>query len=200
MNICDIAWRPPQPVLARKILNEVVITADWEKTKNVTLTNGMELEIPFAETWFENWKETFLNVQFPSEHEFTRNFLSCIIVLSSSEGSILDTANQLTQKVQQMQKITPQKLTKWFQPNDVLNTYLLLHDGSTGELSRVQQSFEILRSNFGDSRCFLLQINSALGNAQPEIPDYWSPFIKRTQRTVSICYYTYLIPASLDCG
>lgn len=186
LNICDIASRPPQTVLARKMLNEIVTAANSEKTKLVSLLNGLELEVPSAEPWFEHWRETFFSVQFPSDHEFTRNFLSCIIVLSSSDTALLDTANQLTQKVQMMQNMTPQKLPKWFQPSDVLNTYLLLHDGSTGDISKAQQSFDVLKSNFGESRCFLLQINSAVGNGPSEVHDYWSPFIRRSPKSVSI--------------
>ncbi|KAL5275881.1 TRAPPC8 family protein [Megaselia abdita] len=186
LNICDIFWRPPQTVLARKMLNEVVTAANSDKTKFVSLVNGLELEVPSAEPWFENWKETFFSVQFPSEHEFTRNFLSCIIVLSSSDTALLDTANQLTQKIHMMQNMTPPKLPKWFQPNDVLNTYLLLHEGSTGDISRAQQSFEVLKSNFGESRCFLLQINSATGNGPSEVQDYWTPYIRRQPKTENI--------------
>lgn len=167
------------------MLNEVV-AANCEKTKIVSLVNGLELELPAVENWFENWRENFFRVQLPSEHEFTRNFLSCIIVLSSSDIALLDTANELTQKVQTMQNMTPPKSPKWFQPNDVLNTYLLLHDGSTGDISKAQQSFDVLKSNFGESRCFLLQINSALGNVPSEVQDYWTPFIRRTPKSVSI--------------
>lgn len=167
------------------MLNESVTSASSEKTKIISLTNGLELEVPSEEPWFDNWKETFFSVQFPAEHEFTRNFLSCIIVLSSSDSNMLETANQLTQKVQMMQNMTPPKLPKWFQPNDVLNSYLLLHDGSMGDISMAQQTFEILKSNFGENRCFLLQINSSSGNGFQEVPDIWSPFIKRQPKSVS---------------
>lgn len=174
------------------MLNEVVTAANSDKTKFISLVNGLQLEVPSAEPWFENWRETFFSVQFPAEHEFTRNFLSCIIVLSSSDASLLDTANQLTQKVQMMQTMTPPKLPKWFQPNDVLNTYLLLHDGSAGDISVAQQSFDVLKSNFGEYRCFLLQINSFAGGPS-EIQDYWTPFIRRQPKNVSFMNYSVKI-------
>lgn len=33
LNFCDVDWRPPQTVLARKMLNESVTNAHNEKTK-----------------------------------------------------------------------------------------------------------------------------------------------------------------------
>lgn len=93
------------------------------------------LDIPVAEPWFEQWRETFLSVQAPSDHEFTRHFLSCLIVLSSSDPNPLDTANALTRKVQTMQNATPPKLSKWF-TSDALNCYVLLHDRSNSDLTK----------------------------------------------------------------
>lgn len=92
------------------------------------------IDIPTAEPWFDLWRETFLSVQFPSDHEFTRHFLSCLIVLSSSDPNPLETSNALTKKLQMMQNVTPPKLPKWFS-TDVLNCYVLLHDRSHGDIT-----------------------------------------------------------------
>lgn len=99
------------------------------------LAEEIFLDIPVAEPWFDQWRETFLSVQAPSDHEFTRHFLSCLIVLSSSEPNPLDTANALTRKVQAMQNVTPPKLPKWF-TTDTLNCYVLLHDRSNSDLTK----------------------------------------------------------------
>lgn len=88
------------------------------------------------EQWFEQWRETFLTVQFPADHEFTRHFLSCLIVLSSSDPHPLDSAQQLTKQVQLMQSLAPPKLPKWFSTTDVLNCYVMLHDGCHGDISK----------------------------------------------------------------
>lgn len=93
------------------------------------------LDVPASEQWFEQWRETFLSVQFPVDHEFTRHFLSCLIVLSSSDPNPLDCANQLTKKVQMMQNVTPPKLPKWFS-TDILNCYVMLHDGCNGDITK----------------------------------------------------------------
>lgn len=181
LNICDVNWRPPQTVLARKMLNEAVSNGFCDKQKVINIGGTLDIEVPFNEPWFENWRETFLTVQFPSDHEFTRHFLSCLIVLATSDPNILDTANQLTKKVQMLQTVTPQKLPKWFS-NEVLNTYVLLHDGSLSDISTAQQSFELLKSTFGENKCFLVQINSVSGNPT-ECPDPWIRYIKRQPKS-----------------
>lgn len=85
------------------------------------------IDIPIAEPWFEQWREIFLSVQSQSDHEFTRHFLGCLIVLSTSDPNSLETAHLLTRRVQVMQNATPPKVPKWF-TTDALNCYVLLHD------------------------------------------------------------------------
>lgn len=158
LNICDVAWHPPHTKLARKILAETVQSIQSEKIKSQRI-NGNEwrktriirinirfdspkwifadeifLDIPATEPWFDQWRETFLSVQPPTDHEFTRHFLSCLIVLSSSDPNPLDTANALTRKVQTMQSQLPPKLPKWFTV-DTLNCYVLLHDRGHSDLT-----------------------------------------------------------------
>ncbi|SPP76613.1 trafficking protein particle complex subunit 8 [Drosophila guanche] len=182
LNFCHVDWRPPQPVLARRMLNESVTNANNDKTKVVTVAD-IDLELPSSEPWFEQWRETFLTVQFPADHEFTRHLLSCLLVLSSADPQIVETAHKLTQRVQQMQSITPQKLPKWFQPNEVLNSYVVLHEANQGDLSKAQQGFELLKSTFGDSKCFLVSINSVDSQAPAEVQDYWACYIKRQPKS-----------------
>ncbi|XP_002095589.2 trafficking protein particle complex subunit 8 [Drosophila yakuba] len=178
LNFCDVDWRPPQTILARKMLNESVTNAHNDKTRLATIAD-IDLELPTSEPWFEQWRETFLTVQFPADHEFTRHLLSCLLVLSSADPQIVETAHKLGQRVQQMQSITPQKLPKWFHPTEVLNSYVVLHEASQGDLSKAQQGFELLKSTFGDSKCFLVSINSLDSQSAAEVPDHWATFIKR---------------------
>lgn len=191
INFCNVDWRPPQTVLARKMLNEAVTHNYDERTRimNLIHNNNITLEIPVAETWFEEWRETFLTVQFPADHEFTRHLLSCLIVLSSGDPNIVETAQKLTQRIHQMQTVTPQKLPKWFHPSAVLNSYIVLHEGCQGDLSKAQHSYELLKMTYGDSKCFLIQINSLDSNStisnsagiQETVPDYWLAYIKPTR-------------------
>jgi tetratricopeptide (TPR) repeat protein len=163
------------------MLNESVSSANCDKLKEFKINQVSSISIPENNPWFENWRETFLSVQFPSDHEFTRHFLSCLIVLSSAEQNAVDVANQLTKKVQMLQNITPPKLPKWFS-SDTLNCYVMLHDASTGDLSKAQQGFENLKSSFGENRCFLIQINSRKDGKTEFVPDLWLPYLKKVHK------------------
>uniref|UniRef100_A0A6B2EI91 Protein with involvement in meiosis gsg1 n=1 Tax=Phlebotomus kandelakii TaxID=1109342 RepID=A0A6B2EI91_9DIPT len=180
LNICDVAWRPPQTVLARKMLNDSVTTVHCDKTRSIQVDDTTFLNIPLSEPWYEQWREIFLTVQFPADHEFTRHFMSCLIVLSSSDPNPLECANQLTRKVQMMQNVTPPKLPKWF-TQDPLNCYVMLHDGCSGDITKAQQAFESLKMTYGENKCFLLQINSFQGTPG-ECPDPWLRYLKRHPR------------------
>uniref|UniRef100_A0A336LLK1 CSON010132 protein n=1 Tax=Culicoides sonorensis TaxID=179676 RepID=A0A336LLK1_CULSO len=146
----------------------------------IKICDDLVIDIPEPCPWFDQWREIFFSVQFPADHEFTRHYLSCLIVVSSSDPNPLESANQLTQKVQMMQNTVPPRLPKWFS-SDVLNCYVMLHDGRSCDLSRTQQGFEAIKSVYGENRCFLLQINSN-EHPQPDIVDVWAKFIRRHHR------------------
>lgn len=144
-------------------------------------TEKTYIDVPVQEPWFELWRETFLTVQFPSDHEYTRHFLGCLIVLSSSDANPLDSAHQLTAKIQMLQNSGQSKLPKWFAPADALNCYVMLHDGCNGDISKAQQAFESLQLTFGENRCFLLQINSTTASTvdTTNSTDPWLKYLKR---------------------
>lgn len=168
------------------MLNESVSSnTSNDKTKKITLQNQLPIEIPASNFWFEEWREIFFMVQFPSDHEFTRHLLACLIVVSSSDTSPVDQAHQLTKKVKMMQNITPPKLPKWISAtsDEALNCYVMLHDGSSGDISKAQQGFENLKATFGDNRCFLIQINSQKDHPNTDQPDVWAKFMKNYHKT-----------------
>lgn len=167
------------------MLNESVSSlVSSEKMKEIKLNNQKSIEIPATNAWFDEWREIFFLVQFPSDHEFTRHLLACLIVVSSSETNPVEQANQLTKKVKMMQNITPPKLPKWISTDDALNCYVMLHDGSSGDISKAQQGFENLKASFGDNKCFLIQINSQK-EPNTEHTDVWAKYVKSYHRTVS---------------
>lgn len=92
-------------------------------------TDGQKFDISQTTPWFDAWRETYLEVQFPSDHEYTKHFLACIIVGTTNDDNIIDTFNSANQQYAQLQNVTPPKLPKWFN-NGVLKSYLLLHDVS----------------------------------------------------------------------
>lgn len=92
-------------------------------------SEGKKFDIPQSPYWFDAWRETYLEVQFPSDHEFTKHFLSCIIVGVAHDDNIIDSFNELNHQYSQLQNVTPPKLPKWFN-SGILKSYLLLHDAS----------------------------------------------------------------------
>ncbi|KAG5681973.1 hypothetical protein PVAND_011372 [Polypedilum vanderplanki] len=186
LNICDVDYRPPQTLLARKMLNESVSNnTDYDKTREIKIHNQEPITIPERHLWFEEWREVFFSVQFPSDHEFTRHLLACLIVVSSSDSNPVEQANHLTKKIKMMQNITPPKLPKWISTDDALNCYLMLHDGSLGDISKAQQGFENLKAAFGDNRCFLIQINSLKEPNTSQI-DHWIKYMKNYQKNETV--------------
>lgn len=168
------------------MLNEAVSTnANFGSTQQISLLNQPSIEIPSSCAWFEEWREIFFMVQFPSDHEFTRHLVACLIVVSSADANPVEQAHHLTKKVKMMQNITPPKLPKWISASsdDALNCYVMLHDGSSGDISKAQQGFENLKATFGDNRCFLVQVNSQKDHPNMEQADVWASFIKHYHKT-----------------
>lgn len=170
------------------MLNESVSSnTSFDKTKIIPLFNQPSIEIPSSSFWFDEWREIFFMVQFPSDHEFTRHLVACLIVVSSSDVNPVEQAHQLTKKIKMMQNITPPKLPKWISAtsDEALNCYVMLHDGSSGDISKAQQGFENLKAAFGENRCFLIQINSQKDTPNTEQPDVWAKFIKNYHKSDS---------------
>uniref|UniRef100_A0A1B6D9P4 Trafficking protein particle complex subunit 8 n=1 Tax=Clastoptera arizonana TaxID=38151 RepID=A0A1B6D9P4_9HEMI len=178
--VSDIHLRPPQPTMARKFLNESVSSVNCERT-SVVQVGDMNLDIPVSVPWFEAWRDTFLQVQFPSDHEFIKHYLACVLVVSSQELSPMDNFIQMISQLQQMQNISPSKLPKWFS-SSVLKYYVLLHDNIEGNLSAANTTFELMKNTYGVNNCFFLNINSQTApsnsNEVPQ-PDPWAQFISK---------------------
>lgn len=178
----DMNRRPPQPTLGKKLLSEVVSTTPWDRpgTRTVGASGTREvldLELQPTTPWFETWRDTFLHVQYPSDHEFTKHYIACIVVVASTSESPLDQLNRLSQYLHQQLHQTPARFPKWFSPN-ILKFCVLLHDVTVGDLSRSEQIFEHMVTSYGSSNCHLLQINSRETNqTDVNLPDPWSQFL-----------------------
>lgn len=192
VSLQDVHSRPPQPTLARKFLNESVSSAVNDLT--TTLTFGeQKIEIPSSTPWFEAWRETFLQVQFPADHEFTKHYLGCIAVVCSSEPSPSETMRGLRHQIQSLQAVAPGKLPKWMAtPSPPLIYHLLLHDVNEGDASKAEASFTAMKQEYGANNCFLLNINSRPPGQHEDanhLPDPWSQFISRHVETLDTTEY-----------
>ncbi|CAG9796623.1 unnamed protein product [Diatraea saccharalis] len=177
----DVNWKPLQPTEARKHLNNAVLHNYNDKTVSIEI-DGRTITIPHSTPWFDAWRETYLEVQFPSDHEYTKHFLSCIIVGTTEDDNIIDTFNSLNQQYAQLQNVSPPKLPKWFN-NGVLKSYLLLHDVSTVTKEKADAVFETVKQTFGAASCFMLSMNSKMNKDSNVSTDIWTPYIKRTSET-----------------
>lgn len=137
VQLVDINARPPQSSLARKFMNQSVnVGSENIRTVKVAVgNNDQHVEIPMHVPWFDNWRETFFQVQFPSDHEFTRHYLACIFVISSSENEPLEALNTLMEHLNTLENSAQAKVPKWFISN-VLKYFVLLHDTNDGNYDK----------------------------------------------------------------
>lgn len=126
LTFLDVNTRPPQPTLARKFLNASVSDAPDVHNK-LFVIGKYKLDIPSSTPWYEAWRDMFLKVQYPSDHEYTKHFLACVLVVSANDNNPVETFNQLNQELNKMQNSAPGKLPKWFSAN-VLKYYVILED------------------------------------------------------------------------
>ncbi|XP_074645318.1 trafficking protein particle complex subunit 8-like [Tubulanus polymorphus] len=185
----DMNTSVPQPTLARKLMSEAVGNTQPPSSDgnhgNIISVGSYDLQISSSTPWFEAYRETFLQVAFPSEHEFVRHFLACIFVVTSSHADPMDQFQKLSQQQHQQQHGSSNKLPKWFSPN-ILKYYVLLHDVVDGEESKAEAVYQSMKSMYGANACHLLQINSrsltAAENMKGELtqmPDPWCQFLPK---------------------
>ncbi|XP_064097927.1 trafficking protein particle complex subunit 8-like isoform X2 [Macrobrachium nipponense] len=178
----DMNRRPPQPTLGKKLLSEVVGSTPWDRPMTKTVIapgtrQGLELELQCTTPWFEAWRDMFLHVQYPSDHEFTKHYIACIIVIASTSENPLDQLNRLSQYQHQQHHQTPARFPKWFSPN-ILKFYLLIHDVAAGDVHRSDQLYEQMTSMYGSVNCHILKINSRQADqGDLHLPDPWSQFL-----------------------
>ncbi|CAH1153382.1 unnamed protein product [Phaedon cochleariae] len=177
ITFLDINWRPPQTPLARKLLNSSVSNAPECRNKIFQIGEHI-LDIPSGTPWFESWRDTFMRVQYPSDHEFTKHFLACILVVSSSDNNPVETVEKLAQSLNQLHSREPGKLPKWFSSN-ILKYYVIVHDNIEGDMTLAVKTFDSMKISYGTTSCFLLKINSRSPNPESSehLPDPWSQFI-----------------------
>ncbi|XP_065215797.1 trafficking protein particle complex subunit 8 [Planococcus citri] len=176
LRVCfyDINAKPPEPAIARKLLNESVSSVSEEVIECTNFKSGnISVDVPTTVPWFEKWRDMFLKVQFPSDHEFTKHYLACMIVITSKEDNPMDTLSNMVQQLQHTLSMSPPKMIpKWFS-SSVLRYYVLLHDVVSGDLKKAEKVFDEMKSTYNTQCCYMLQINSQTTGSPIIVPDYW---------------------------
>ncbi|XP_013382686.1 trafficking protein particle complex subunit 8-like isoform X2 [Lingula anatina] len=174
-----------QPTMAKRLMNETVSGAcpsNMDNTKGTVLTVGdYDLQISSTTPWFEVYRDCFLEVAYPSDHEFLKHFLSCMFIVSSSNPDPMDQFAKLSQQQHQQQHQSPTKPPKWFSPN-TFKYFVLVHDVAEGEESKADAVYQSMKSMYGAGSCHLLQINSRSVSSKENLnnePDPWSQFMPK---------------------
>ncbi|CAF4134837.1 unnamed protein product [Rotaria socialis] len=189
LEIKDFNSLPPQNTLAKKILNDSVSNA----LNNVTTNNEREihseqyqLHIKNTTPWFDAWRDCFLRISYGGDHEYLKNYLACVMVVSTSHLDPMDAFSKLVQQQSLQQQQSPAKLPKWFMPN-IYKYFILLHDVTEGEESKAVSVFGDLKQQYGAGNCHLLQINSKRAgqtssdiNEAMNMPDPWRLYVKQS--------------------
>ncbi|XP_076325502.1 trafficking protein particle complex subunit 8 homolog l(3)76BDm isoform X2 [Tachypleus tridentatus] len=190
-HVCmrDIWWQPPQPALAKKLLNDAVTSSPIpdDASKTTMIVGSYELNIHTSTPWFEAYRDVFFQANYPSEHEFSQHYVACIYVVSSQHTSPLEEFQRLHHEQQQHFQRSAQQ-AKWFLPQ-IVKYYVLLHDLVEGDLSVAESAFHSIKMTYGAQFCYLLQINShqdipisGINDTQKTstLPDSWKQFLHQT--------------------
>ncbi|CAI9716399.1 particle complex subunit 8-like isoform X1 [Octopus vulgaris] len=188
ITVKDLNTPPPQQAVARKMMTDTVASAQPQlldgNQRNVISVGDYDLQLSATTPWFEAYRECFLHLLPPSDHEFLNHSIACMFVVSSGHTDPVGVFNTLSQQQSQQHNQFPNKLPKWFCPN-ILKYYVLLHDVVEGEQAKAEAVYQSMKTTFGAHLCHLLQINSrsvqtaeTFKNDQ-NMPDPWSQFLHR---------------------
>ncbi|CAF3933295.1 unnamed protein product [Adineta steineri] len=192
LEIKDFNSLPPQNTLAKKLLNDSVSSAlnnGIVNNEHEISTEQYELRIRNTTPWFDAWRDCFLRISYNGDHEFLKNYLACIMVVSTSHLDPMDAFAKLVQQQNLQQQQSPAKLPKWFMTN-IYKYFVLLHDVTEGEESKAVSVFGDLKQQYGAGNCHLLQINSKRAgqtsgdtDAATNMPDPWRLYVKQSSST-----------------
>lgn len=184
VNLVDVNFRPPHAVVAKQYLHTAVRNfGDYARMQPIRAGEYSLQRVPYMVPWYDAWRETFLQVQYPTDHEFTKHFLACILVVSSADQNPLGVLNTLVSNLNLMQNggNTQTKLPKWFNKN-VLRYYVILHETASGiEDVKLVEMYDSLKAAYDSTHCFLLRINSRApplnDDEEQQPPDPWAHFL-----------------------
>ncbi|XP_066533154.1 trafficking protein particle complex subunit 8 isoform X2 [Hoplias malabaricus] len=183
ISVTGVNTRPPNSGEVRKLLSQAVSACQPPEglSANVITAGDYDLNISATTSWFEAYRENFLQSMPTSEHEFLNHYLACMLVVSSREAVPTEQFLKLSQEQHRIQHSGEYTYPKWFIPN-TLKYYVLLHDISDGDEQRADSVYEDMKQRYGTQGCYLLKINSRTVAAGPDeqMPDPWSQYLQKT--------------------
>lgn len=191
----DMSSTLPQQSVAKKILNDVVAASQPQMIEgnrgNVVSVGNYDLQLTSTTPWFEIYREKFLQMLPPSDHEFLNHCLGCVFVVSSGHSDPLSMFNSLVNQQSTQQTQNPSKIPRWFCPGS-LRYYVLLHDVIEGEDAKADAIYQSMKSTYGANVCHLLNVNSrSIHTAESlktdnNLPDPWSQFLNKNTPEQSV--------------
>jgi len=165
LRILDMQATPPPQVLVKRVLTEVVNKS--LPVVDLKSKGSVEKQINGTTPWFDAFRDCFFQLLEPMDHEFIRQFLACILVVSSKHPDPMNAFAALSSRQNSVQQARMQGTShsntkphyKWFSSN-TFKYYLLLHDVSDGEDAKAEAVYQSMKSVYGSHTCFMLQINS----------------------------------------
>ena len=109
--------------------------------------------------WFESFRNHFMRTLPVSQHEFTRHFVACLLVVSSSEP---DPKTQFANLEKQFREnLAEFGSQRWF-TSDILCCRVLIHDVAEGDEKAASELIQELKNEIGRGPhlSYLLSINS----------------------------------------
>ncbi|KAK9497990.1 hypothetical protein O3M35_003881 [Rhynocoris fuscipes] len=178
VSFTDVKTKPPPLPVARSYFNQVINCFIHDRTSTVNV-GGYELDIPICAPWYDAWRDTFLQVQYPADHEFTKHYIGALLVASSEEENPCDRLQQMYLAIQDMIQYGPTKIPKWFTPPSfILIATLLINDNHAVDSSNCSRIMEEIKSKFGASRSFYIDINSQDKiDSGAQAADPWAHFV-----------------------
>ncbi|XP_047140393.1 trafficking protein particle complex subunit 8 isoform X2 [Hydra vulgaris] len=175
IRVVDIQSSLPPTVLVNHILHDVVnkLATKVDMKSRFSVEKQMKATAP----WYEAYRDCYLQLLHPVRHEFIRDFLACIFVVSTKHPDPMQAFAALVSRQNSIQNSNEnsKKTYNWFSDN-TFKYYLLLHDNIDGSDKKAESVYESMKIAYGSSTCFLLKINSGPSASMDKlVKDPWTP-------------------------
>ncbi|XP_028410002.1 trafficking protein particle complex subunit 8-like [Dendronephthya gigantea] len=176
LRFVELSAPTPSKDVVNQLLNDVVSKSRGpDKPGALSVMDQMKASTP----WFEAFRDCFIQMVKPSDHEFIRHFLGCLFVVSSNNTDPLNAFQSLSSALDNQQP-SDSIHSKWFSTH-IFKYYLMIHDVTDGVQTKAEGIYQSMKSYYGSSICHMLMINSRSAEQHsPNLPDPWSQFIIST--------------------
>ncbi|XP_022096139.1 trafficking protein particle complex subunit 8-like isoform X2 [Acanthaster planci] len=172
---------------------------------NVITVGSYDLQIGASTAWYETYRDVFLELLTPSDHEFIHHYVACMLVVSTSHADPMDQFAKLSQQQHFLQHTSKSPYPKWLVPN-IFKYYVLVHDNTDGEEEKAEAVYQSMKATYGSHACHLLRINSrSIHTAETTalnsdssigMPDPWSQYMNKNAEQMETSVSD--IPQSMD--